>query len=53
MLVRQLPALRLQPRDLILDVDLGVGGHVPELFDLRFELGDGLLEVEERYGHER
>jgi hypothetical protein len=25
---------------------------VPQLFDLGFQLGDGLLEVEERNGHD-
>src|SRR5256885_16017498 len=48
---RELPALRLQPADLVLDVDFGFRGHVPELLDLRFELGDRLFEVEERDGH--
>jgi len=43
----QLTALRLQTRDLVLDVDLGVRGHVPQLLDLRFELGDRLFEIEE------
>src|SRR5215472_8961229 len=43
----QLTALRLQPRDLVLDVDLGFGGDVPQLLDLGFELGDRLFEIEE------
>ena len=48
---RELPALGLQPADLVLDVDFAVRSHVPELLDLRFELGDRLFEVEERDGH--
>ena len=40
-----------QPRDLLPDVHLGVGGHEPELVDLRLELGDGLLEFQEAEGH--
>src|SRR6266513_3758050 len=48
---RQLPALGLQPPDLILDVEFGIRADVLELLDLRFELGDRLFEVEERDGH--
>jgi hypothetical protein len=48
---RELAALRLQPRDLIADVHFGVGADVPQLFDLRFELGDRLLKIEKRDGH--
>src|SRR5262249_35638461 len=49
----ELTALRLQPRDLVLNVDLGLRGHVPQLLDLRFELGDRLFEIEECDGHGR
>jgi hypothetical protein len=42
---RELAALGLQAADLIVDVDLGVRAHVPQLFDLGFELGDRLFEV--------
>src|SRR6185312_5915982 len=48
---RELPALRLQARDLLLDVHLGIGGDVPQLLDLRFELGNGLFEIQEGNGH--
>ena len=48
---RQLPALRLQARDLIPDIHLGVRGDVLELFDLRLKFGDRLFEVEKRDGH--
>src|SRR6185437_13128310 len=48
---RELPALRLQARDLLLDVDLGVGSDMPQLLDLRFELGNGLFEIQEGNGH--
>src|SRR6185369_4279337 len=48
---RELPALRLQPVDLILDVDLGLRGDVPQLFDFGFELGDGLFEIQKGNGH--
>src|SRR3546814_9958767 len=39
--------LALQLLDLVGDVDLAVIGEVPQLFDLAFELGDRLFEVEE------
>ena len=52
MLVVSCAALRLQAADLLLDVDLGVRGDVPELLDFGFELGDRLFEVEKRNGHE-
>ncbi len=50
---RELAALGLQPVDLILDVDLGLLGDVLQLLDLRFELGDGLFEIQEGNGHVR
>jgi hypothetical protein len=40
-------ALLAQPVDLLGDVDRRLVLHVTKLFDLRFELGDGLLEIEE------
>src|SRR5207302_1367433 len=49
----ELAALRLQPADLLLNVDLGVRGDVLELLDLRFELGNRLFEIQEGNGHER
>ena len=51
MLVGELAALGLQAGDLVLDIDLGVRGHVPQLLDLRFELGDRLFEIQKRDGH--
>ena len=50
--LRQLPALGLQPSDLVLQVYLGFRGDVLELLDLRFELGDGLFEIQKGYCHE-
>ena len=47
----ELPALLLQARDLLGDVDLGVGGDMPELLDLRLQFGDGLLEFQKTDGH--
>ena len=47
----ELPALGLQPRDLVLDVHFGVGADVLQLLDLRFELGDRLFEIQEGDGH--
>src|SRR6185312_1925771 len=49
----ELPALRLQASDFLLDVDLGLRGDVLELLDFRFELGDRLFEIQESNGHER
>ena len=51
MLTVSCAALGLQAADLVVDVDLGLGGHVAELFDLGFELGDRLFEVEKCDGH--
>ena len=48
---RELPALGLQSRDFVLQVDLGVGSHMLQLFDLRLKLGDRLLEIKETDGH--
>ena len=50
MLVVSCAALRLQARDLLADVDFGVGPHELELVDLGLELGDRLFEVEESSG---
>ena len=46
---RQRLALLLQPLDLLVDVDLGIGvlAEIAQLLDLRLELGDGLFEFEE------
>src|SRR5579885_3045875 len=48
---RELPALGLQARDLLLDVDFGVGRDVPQLLDLGLELGNGLFEIQEGNRH--
>src|SRR3569833_2544334 len=45
------PALGLQPRNLIGDVDLVVMAAEAQLFDLGLELGDGLFEVEKTVFH--
>jgi hypothetical protein len=45
--LRQQQALLAETIDLLGDVDRGFVLHVTQLFDLRFELGDRLLEVEE------
>jgi len=44
-------ALGPQPRNLLLDVDLGVGGDVAELLDLGLKFGDRLLKIEKTDGH--
>ena len=44
-------ALGPQSRDLLADVDLGVGRDEAQLVDLRLELGDGLLEFQETQCH--
>jgi hypothetical protein len=46
-------ALGLESRDLLADVDFGIGAQELELVDLRFELGDGLFEFEEIQVHGR
>ncbi len=48
---RELPALGLQARDLVLDVDFRVGADVFQLLDFGFEFGDGLFKIEECDGH--
>ena len=50
---RQCTTLRLQARDLLTDVDLGVGGNKTQLVDFRLELGDRLLEFQEGQRHGR
>ena len=47
----ELAALRLQAADLVVQVDLGLGGHMAELFDFGLELGDRLFEVQKCDGH--
>ena len=49
--LRELLALGLQPRDLFLDVDRGARRNVFQFFDLGFEFGDRLLEIEEIHCH--
>ena len=49
--LRELLALRLQPRDLFLDVDRGARRNVFQFFDLGFKFGDRLLEIEEIHCH--
>jgi hypothetical protein len=44
-------ALGAQLGDLLLDVDLGVRGHMAKLFDLGLKFGDWLLKIEEADGH--
>src|SRR5262249_46041963 len=48
----ELPALRLEASDFLLDVDLGLRGDVLELLDFCFELGDRLFEIQKGNGHE-
>ncbi|ODV09808.1 MAG: hypothetical protein ABT20_09930 [Rubrivivax sp. SCN 70-15] len=47
----QLRALLLQPLDLFRDIDGGIVLDEAQLFDLGFEVGNGLLEVEESCFH--
>ena len=49
--LRELLALGLQPRDLFLDVDRGARRNMFQFFDLGFEFGDRLLEIEEIHCH--
>ena len=52
-LLGELLALLVQPRDLVGDVDRRILVHVAQLVDLRLQLGDRLLEIEERLLHRR
>ncbi len=45
-------ALAAQARDLFVDVDLGIVADEAQLFDLGFELGDRLFEIEEFQIHD-
>ena len=51
MSLRERLALLLQPRDLLGDVERGIVLHEAQLFDLRLQLGDGLLEIEKSGFH--
>ena len=51
MLLVSAPALGAQARDLLADVHFRVGGDEAQLVDLRLELGDRLLEIQEAERH--
>ncbi len=44
-------ALALETCDFLVDVDLGIITNVAQLFDLRLELGDRLLKIQELHIH--
>ncbi len=52
-LLRLAAGLALEPLDLFADVEVGLVGDIAQLLDLRFQLGDRLLEVEKTVVHKR
>jgi hypothetical protein len=46
-LAQELLGARLEPRDLVPEVEIAAVGEVTQLFDLAFQLADRLLELEQ------